>query len=45
MSDRDRDERPSREPRAEAPEVPDAFPKRGGGDKDDNVNARFRPRR
>jgi polyribonucleotide nucleotidyltransferase len=45
VSDRDRDERPSREPRAEAPEVPDAFPKRGGGDKDDNVNARFRPRR
>ncbi|HTQ10918.1 MAG TPA: polyribonucleotide nucleotidyltransferase [Fimbriimonadaceae bacterium] len=29
-----------------APDVPDAFPKRNrGGDDDDNVNARFRPRR
>ncbi len=28
-----------------APEVPNSFPKRGAGGDDDNVNARFRPRR
>jgi hypothetical protein len=28
-----------------APQVPDAFPKRDRGGDDDNVNARFRPRR
>lgn len=28
-----------------APEVPDSFPKKDRGDGDDNVNARFRPRR
>lgn len=33
-------------PDVSAPEVPDAFPKRSrGGDDDDSVNARFRPRR
>jgi len=47
----DRGDRPERAPReavvdhdSSAPEVPDAFPKRGGSG-DDEVNARFRPRR
>lgn len=50
----DRGPRHDRGPRPEAveapaepsaPKVPDAFPKKGEGDDDDNVNARFRPRR
>lgn len=55
--DRDRGPREERAPRAEAPseptqppvsapEVPSSFPKKDrGGDDDENVNARFRPRR
>jgi len=54
---RDRGDRPPRESSPEreapaaaaepvsAPQVPDAFPKRDRGGDDDNVNARFRPRR
>ncbi len=38
------DNRPHHEP-ISAPQVPDAFPKRERGGDDENVNARFRPRR